>query len=79
MSNPAKFSKAFVMNATMVHSLRAVDISIKKVCTRLNELEKSEDPAMAGEVLETLSVLEGWKRTLEAWRDSNPALFKDKG
>ncbi|QGH74603.1 hypothetical protein DSS3PM1_00067 [Bacteriophage DSS3_PM1] len=76
MKKNMKFSKAFVMDATLTHSLRAIEISRKKVYARLSELEGSNDPATAGEVLETLSILEGWKRTLEKWRDDNPQLFK---
>lgn len=66
------------MSATMTHSLRAIEISLKKTYSRLSELEESNDPAVAGEVLETLSLLEGWRNTLLKWRDDNPRLFSNK-
>jgi len=72
MSNPS-FSRKYVMSVTFQHMKRAVDISIDKTISRLDELENSD---FGAEVMTTLSQLHAIKRTLNQYVESNPQMFE---
>lgn len=69
------FDDVYVMNVTLEHMLRAIDISIGKTLARLPEFEGTKDGM---KVMNTLSRLGNLKRTLNAYKEANPSVFKKK-
>ena len=61
--DPKPFDRGFVIDITLRHMRRDVDISIKKTMERMPEFES--DPVKAQEVFKTLSQLHQLKKLAE--------------
>lgn len=59
------FDKDFVLNITREHMLKSIDISINKTTARLPEF--IADPVKSNELFQTLAVLAGYKKKIEAF------------
>ena len=69
------FSKAFVMNTTLRHMRKSIDISINKTFARMPEFEKNS--VDAEEILSTLGALHILRQMMDDFQSHNPGLFKD--
>lgn len=67
------FSKVFVLQATLKHMRRSIDISIDKSFKRMPEFEG--DSVKGVEIMETLSALHALRGMLEEFEKYNPQLF----
>lgn len=70
------FSRDFVLNTTMRHMRRCVDLSISKTFNRLQEFAEDEQKKM--EVMSTLDVLHRIRKMLEDFQTNNKHLFTGK-
>lgn len=71
------FDDVYVMNVTLEHMTRAVDISIRKTIARLDEFGQRPGPNKDGDkIMRTLSHLNHLKRTLNTYVEMNPQVFK---
>jgi hypothetical protein len=67
------FTKEFVLRTTLQNMRGAVDLSMRKTVSRLDDFPQDADAKL--EVLSTLASLDQLHKTIQSIIDNNPELF----
>jgi hypothetical protein len=74
MENAEKpFGRGYVMNTTIKHARKSIDISIRKTLERIAEFEGNQEKSK--EIFETLSALHAFKRVVDEFQSNNKEVF----